>query len=313
MIYLNLKDGLGNQLFEYAYARWLQEQYGDDLCFNLYFFNDPKRRSYSLNHFLLNENIKILSDKKKKFVTFKFLLRLALVLKMDFVRWLRSTKRPKGEKIFSKLSSKGLYVSFEPFITYPFIKTKKRDKFIYGNFESEKYFPGMEKTLQKELVIKTEPSTENKKMIDELNSCNSVCLHIRRGDYLDPKWKMLHICNYEYYNRAVEEMKKRVPDCTFYVFSNNSEDIAWIKANYKFDANIKYVDLNNPDYEELRLMSCCKHFILSNSSFSWWGSYLSPAENKVILAPDKWILNENDEGIYRDSFIKVSTSNFFDL
>ena len=309
MIYLNLKDGLGNQLFEYAYARWLQEQYGEELSFNNYFFNDPKRRSYSLNHFVLNENIKILSDKKAKLITLKFITRLALVLKMDFIKWICTTERPKGENIFKKLSLKGLYVSFEPFMVYQFVKSKKKDKFIYGNFESEKYFPNMEKILQKELVIKTPPSKENQNMIEELKSCTSVCLHIRRGDYLNPRWKMLQICNFEYYKRAMDEIKSRVPDCVFYIFSNTNEDIEWIKQNYKFNYEVKYVELNNPDYEELRLMSQCKHFILSNSSFSWWGSYLSSSEEKIIIAPDKWILDESDEGIYRDSFIKIPTSN----
>lgn len=305
MIYLNLKDGLGNQLFEYAYARWLQEQYGDDVSFNLYFFKNPKRRSYSLNHFVLNENIKILDKNEQKIATFKFLFNLALSLKFKFINWFFLNKYPKGIKTFSKLSSKGLYVSFEPFAVYPFVKSKRKNKFIYGNFESDKYFPEMEEILQKELTFKTAPSIENKKLMNELRSCNSVCLHIRRGDYLDETWKSLQVCNYEYYNSAVEEMKKLVPNSIFYVFSNTSEDIAWIKENYIFDADVRYVDLNNPDYEELRLMSCCKHFILSNSSFSWWGSYLSPSKDKIIFAPEKWTLDDVNEGIYRKSFIKI--------
>jgi len=305
MIIINLKDGLGNQLFEYAYARWVSEQYGEKLVFNNYFFDGAKRRSYSLHHFKLNDEIEILPENKQKIYTLKFMARLAAVLKVDFYHWLRSTKRPKGAKNFEKMSKKGLYVSFEPFIFYPFVKSKKKDKFIYGNFESALYFPGMEDILRKELVIKTQPSEANQKMIEELEKEESVCVHIRRGDYLDPKWKMLQVCTYDYYKKAIEEVHKRVPNAKFYVFSNTSEDLQWIKENYQFDYDMNYVDLSNPDYEELRLMSKCKHFVLSNSSFSWWGSYLSSNKDKVIIAPSKWIRGEDDKGIYREEFIKV--------
>ena len=86
---------------------------------------------------------------------------------------------------------------------------------------------------------------------------------------------LLNICDYNYYLKSMEYISNKVDSPVFYIFSNSSEDINWIKNNYDFSMyNTVYVDLNNPDYEELRLMYNCKHFIISNSTFSWWGQYL---------------------------------------
>jgi hypothetical protein len=83
-------------------------------------------------------------------------------------------------------------------------------------------------------------------------------------------------------------MKEAVENPIFYVFSNSSDDLEWIKANYKFSVDVLYVDLGNSDFEELFLMSKFKNFIISNSSFSWWASYLANNEDKVVIAPSKW-------------------------
>jgi len=125
-------------------------------------------------------------------------------------------------------------------------------------------------------------------MIKELESCESVCVHVRRGDYVKLKWN--EACSYGYYERAIKFMKEKLTSPLFYFFSNTHDDIEWIKSNWEFqDANIKYVDLSNPDYEELRLMYSCKNFIIANSSFSWWGAYLAGNKDKIVCAPSKWL------------------------
>ena len=98
----------------------------------------------------------------------------------------------------------------------------------------------------------------------------------------------------------MERVKEKVENPVFYIFSNTPEDIAWIKEHYDFsEYNVEYVDLNNPDYEELRLMYSCKHFIISNSTFSWWAQYLGEYENKVVVAPSEWNREVDDcSGIY---------------
>ena len=100
----------------------------------------------------------------------------------------------------------------------------------------------------------------------------------------------------------------------FYVFSNSHEDLEWIEENYKFhdlsgngrNINTVFVDLNNPDYEELRLMYSCKHFIISNSTFSWWGAWLGSAPGKIVIAPQRWNLEfTNDTNIYDPSWLRL--------
>jgi len=164
---------------------------------------------------------------------------------------------------------------------------------VCGYFQTYKYFADYEDKIKRELSVSTPPSEKNSKMIKELENCESVCVHVRRGDYLlDINSGLGSVCGYEYYDRAIKFMKEKLNSPVFYFFSNDHSEIEWLKANWKFpDANIKYVDLDNPDYEELRLMYSCKNFIIANSSFSWWGAYLSQNKNKIVCAPSKW-LNE---------------------
>lgn len=288
MVILNLKDGLGNQMFEYAYARWLQEQYNDKLALNRFFFRRKGRRSYSLYHFKLNNSVKLLNKWQENYWTFKFFVKLILNLKTGFFKWVFKRILPSGEESFRKLSSNGMYINMNTFAYYPFTKTKKRNKYIYGNFINQEYFQNMKGILKEELQVITEPSEENKQMLKKINSSNGVCVHIRRGDYLLKQWSSLQVCDFDYYNNAMNEIAKTVENPVFYIFSNTSDDLKWISENYKFDVNVEYVDLSNPDYEELRLMMACKHFVLSNSTFGWWAAYLSGNENSKIYFPDRW-------------------------
>jgi hypothetical protein len=284
MIILNMKDGLGNQLFEYAYGRWMQEQYGEKLVLNNFFFDGKKRRSYSLHRFQLNPEVRVPGRFAQFFMTLLFVLRLFLCYPRRLLKWLTSKERPRGESVFEAAGKKGMYVSFEPFVMLPFARTNRKIKFIYGNYESAQYFPGMEDALREELRIFCPPSGDNARLLREIESCEAVCVHVRRGDYLTPHWSMLNVCTFQYFRDAMRFMASTVSDPVFYVFSNGPEDIAWIRANYAFEYPVRYVDLGNPDYEELRLMSACKHFIISNSSFSWWAAFLSDNSDKQVAA-----------------------------
>ena len=129
-------------------------------------------------------------------------------------------------------------------------------------------------------------------MLEEIKSCNGVCLHIRRGDYFSPQYINTHaVCDERYYAEAVSQAKEMIENPVFFVFSNDHESLEWIKQNYSFPpVDIRYVDLANPDYEELRLMKACKHFIISNSTFSWWAAVLSEeSSSKMVWAPKVWV------------------------
>ncbi len=158
--------------------------------------------------------------------------------------------------------------------------------------QSWKNFAGYEDYIRENVVFKNEVSDKNKEIMNKMKSENSVALHVRRGDYIYFEYILL---TQNYYSQAIEYIKRNVKNPVFYIFSN---DLKWSKENIKIDAPHVYVDWTRKDYEDLQLMSNCKHFINANSSFSWWGSFLSRNKNKIIITPDKhtswdtdWIKN----------------------
>lgn len=316
MIRLNAYCGLGNQMFEYAFARALSEESGDaEICINPYFsffinLFSPRyanKRTCRLDCFCLNENVKVLSAFKG--------LPLAFIdfVNFCFISFFSNVNQEKYEK----RSKKGNYVVTDP-VGWQYFKhspTFAKCKKIKGTFMSEKFFSNVTDIIKKEFAIKTDPSEENKKMMNEISSCNSVCVHIRRGDFLIPEFSSYNVCNQDYYKKGMDYIAQRITNPVFYIFSNNSEDLKWIRENYNFDYTVKYVDLNNCDYEELRLMSKCKHYVTSNSTFSWWASFLSDNNEKIVIAPDPWQKKKSDkrykeckfDDIYRDDMVKIGT------
>jgi len=309
MIIVNLKDGLGNQMFEYAFARSLQEERREPIVFNNFFFDGARRKSYSLNHFRLKDDIQILNPSEQKRATLFFIIRLFFCYPIVFLKWIFSKQRPMGDENFEKSSKKGLYVNFNPFHRFEIKHSKAKNVYIYGNYENYHFMKSVLNELKDEFTIVTPPSQENEKLLHEINVCEAVCVHIRRGDYLDPKWSFLNVCNENYYRKAMKKIEEKHPNAVFFIFSNTHEDLKWIQENYHFTQKIvRYVDLGNPDYEELRLMMNCKHFVISNSTFSWWAAVLSKEKNKTVIAPSVWAKNETPEeteGMYWPGWVKM--------
>lgn len=299
MIILKLNGGLGNQMFQYAFARYLQELYGEPIRICTVGYNkDTSGREYSLQNFQLEDIIV-----PPRYVQWMD----AIVLKLKTILYTRNSEDMlHGENNFQILSGKGLYVTNDLFNYYKIVKCNKKNKYISGFYQSEKFFYPVKEKIKTYFKINVEPSKANKQLIKELKSCNSVCVHIRRGDYVNTGWTpYLSVCNEEYYKSAMDVVASKTKDPIFYVFSNSSEDIQWIKENYHFKYNVRYVDLNNPDYEEIRLMYSCHHFILSNSSFSWWASYLTKSKDKIVVAPGKWHNMLEAKDIYQDDWIVI--------
>lgn len=150
---------------------------------------------------------------------------------------------------------------------------------------------------------------ENKVLYDVLKSDKqTVCISIRRGDYVSNAEfeKKLNICTKEYFEKAVKCLKQKIDNPVFIVFS---DDIEWCKVNIDFIEKENYYFESGKDsvWEKLRLMYMCKHFIISNSIFSWWSQYLSKNEEKIVIAPKFWFKNDsgNKYPLLLDSFIKI--------
>jgi len=186
----------------------------------------------------------------------------------------------------------------EPYFHYADIPDFKESINLHGYFQSEKYFQHCEKTIRHYFTPRKNIAEKlRKKYQDFSNTCS---IHIRRGDYVNHP---LHeVCNIEYYRRAIAEIEKRTAIRKYMVFS---DDIGWCRSNFPGE-KFHFVE-GNHDIEDIFLMSMCTHHIIANSSFSWWGSWLNPNADKIILAPSAWFNNSNmvQTDVYANKMIKI--------
>jgi len=161
-----------------------------------------------------------------------------------------------------------------------------------GFWQNAKYFKNIEKEIREEFTLRKPLDEKFANISRQIENIPSVSIHIRRGDYVnDPKTKAVHnVCDLDYYNKAIDIIKTNVNNPTFFVFS---DDIDWVSKNLEINSPTFWVsNLKSKDYEELILMSKCKHNIIANSSFSWWGAWLNQNPDKIVIAPKQWLINK---------------------
>jgi len=281
MIIIKLQGGLGNQMFQYAIGRFLAEKNKTELKLDLSFYNEQQiepQRKYSLEYFNIIENITGGKDLKKI---------------------------KKGIK-------KLVYLIYKVFLAETFVYTKenffhfdsnilkiKGDVYLDGYWQSEKYFQSIEEIIHKEFTLKNKLQKED--LINKINNSNSVSIHIRRDDYTNKK--NYYVLTIEYYKEAIKIIKEKNQNIHLFVFS---DDINWVKNNLKTEFPITFID-GNKDYEDLILMSMCKHNIIANSSFSWWGAWLNQNPHKIVIAPKKWFNKPeiNTKDLIPESWLKI--------
>ena len=286
-IYLVLGGGLGNQMFQYAAARAYALENDCQIKICNFFYTDGRNpeRSYSLKYLSLPEQILIASQSEENTVK-KCIDKYNNLWWQSFIRKMPEFVRNNIMKqTFKRGICRSLYGTYK-YVPYP--KITVQEIIMQGGFQSPKYFEKYDDIIKRELLVNQETTDNNKAIQKNIQSCEAVCVHIRRGDFLNKEFKHLNVCSKGYYEYAIKEMQERVVQPIFYVFSNTHEDIEWIKAHYKFPENSVYVDEGNLDYQELQLMYSCKHFILSNSTFSWWAQHLCGYNGKIVCAPALW-------------------------
>lgn len=271
-VIIRLQGGLGNQLFQYALARRIAYQRGAVLKLDISSFSEYNLRRYSLKHFNIMERFAT----KKEIDILKegnILFKLANGLN-------KSKNKPDTyypEKVFNY---------------NPEVLNIKGSIYLDGYWQSELYFRDIEDIIKKEFTVKTEPEKANRELSHRILQENSVSLHIRRGDYITNQGTNQYhgVCPLEYYYLSITEISKMVRNPVFYVFSDDQQ---WARDNLKVNYSVIFVDINdeNKDYEDLRLMTHCKHHIIANSSFSWWGAWLATNKNKLVIAPQRWFNN----------------------
>lgn len=278
MIIVGLSGGLGNQMFQYALGRHLAYINGTDLKFDISGFQRDKQRGYALEVFNIS----------------------TVFASTDEVEELKAYNPDGFERLLNKMTRKKKTRSKINFVENkrtgfePQILQAPEDAYFQGYWQSEKYFSAIEDIIREDFSFKPEMLGELNDIDVQMAETNSISVHIRRGDYVsDRKTRESHgVCSLNYYTSCVNEMARKVSSACFYIFSNDPQ---WVLDNLKFDFPKVVVSEsgNLKDYEDMYLMSRCKHNIIANSSFSWWGAWLNSNKNKTVFAPDKWFLKKD--------------------
>ncbi len=178
---------------------------------------------------------------------------------------------------------------------------------ISGLFQTYRYAEYIRKVLLDDFKFSADYESKLKIVAGNLSEKNSVSIHIRRGDYLigNNVWLYGEICTDEYYGKAIRYIKEKIGDCIFCFFSN---DIEWVKENYVMDNAIYIESTMFDDYQDwydMYLMSICRNNIIANSTFSWWGAWLNQNEEKIVIAPKRWINECDYDDIYPEDWILI--------
>lgn len=296
MIVCKLMGGLGNQMFQYAYAMWLAKELNDKMCLDVSFY---KGKNPTLFRFQITE--KTTTD-KISLVDFASARRAQKIYHF-FQYAIRKLNHEKiGEQLFHILSKQGYYFNFDPFY-YPSVRCNKENKYVYGYFQGVQYFEPIASELKAQ--FRSDMGETAKRYERKIKECNAVAVHIRLGDYTKKKNKYLNVCTDVYYSNGINYIQNNVDAPTFFVFTN---DVTAIQ-NKNYIPESAVIVSGTKDYEDLMLMKACRHFVISGSTFSWWASYLSDNENKITVAPRKWMTTIRDEPAItnRQDMIRVRT------
>lgn len=295
MIILKIQGRLGNQMFQYAFAKSLQKRFysKEEIIINY-----SKSKYSNLCHFC-NKNEFNMKPLKSTYKLHLNLIQLIIFYSYTVIRMiLRKEMDVKAQPFLNKF---GIYYLQDPGVC-DFKKSKFKNKLVFGYFTSEKFFNNVKEEIEREFQLNIPLSKENKKFLKEINSSNSVAISIRRGDYTNKDIaNYFLVCEKNYYLEALTNAKKEIKNCRFVVFS---DDIDWVKNNIEFPENTLYENKDNQVCETFLLMKSCKHFIISNSTFHWWAQYLSgrgiQSREKIVYAPSIW----NNERTRKEIYMK---------
>lgn len=293
MIVVKLMGGLGNQMFQYAFSRELAKMYGEEVCYDIDSYATDKQRNLALYNldvpYLLNWHDVISENERKRICKEQKLYRV-------IQRVMRAIHRSDrvGEALYKRYLNKGRYYNFDPYF-YSLPKLDVPNKFAYGYFQGEPYFRDVIDEVKKAFSVSM-PIAEERELLGKIKACNSVCIHLRVGDYKEAKNKRFDVITPDYVQRGMDYIKEHVKNPVFFVFTN---DPSVVKEQFMLQDAI-YVN-GFKDYQDMRLMVACKHFIISNSTFSWWTSYLAESPEKTVIVPKKWRNNQEAEPALMDS------------
>ncbi len=281
MIIVKIQGGLGNQMFQYATAYALSRSKSKPIELDIHYYHTTHK-----------------TDTPRDFLLSQF----------EITGTIRNKPTPRLLRVlafFRKRIARQYYTDY-----HEEILTRQTTRYyLDGFFQSEKYFHTYRQNLLQEFSLKN--TFRNHNLLgsenDILNHPESISLHIRRGDYVsDTKTNVYHgLCTLEYYTKAMNHFNNALSNPHFFIFS---DDIEWAKNNLSNSNNVTYVSNKNfTPPQELHLMSKCKHNIIANSTFSWWGAWLNQNPDKIVIAPKKWTnkIPDPHPNIIPDTWIRM--------
>lgn len=279
MVIINLTGQLGNQMFQYALGRKFQSLNRTVKYYAGYFADHP-------NHY---------------FGLCRFPINIPLVDEQTVLS-MTDDRHRLIDRIRRKLIGKRAHiisrVGFDSHVYDPSI-LDTRDAFIDGYWQTEKYFSDIRHILLADFSFPKSENSRNQLVVNEIKNNVSISIHVRRGDYLGG----FPVMSQEYYKSAMQYFKNKYRNPVFYVFSN---DMEWCKQNIVGD-DVKYIDWNTGEDSifDMWLMTQCKHSIIANSSFSWWGAWLNQNDGQEVISPKIWFDNKPTPDIWCQDWIKM--------
>lgn len=272
-----IEGGLGNQLFQYAAARSLADRLDCELALDLRGLDQNGDRPFQLDLYHVRASV-------------------ATPELLDSLPDWRSSRLGRFKANLSQLAP--LVFSFPVFWPASFAFDARFEKisrpaYLVGYWQTEKYFAWNRNRLMQDIQLKV-PLSDDVPLLDLIRNTTSVALHIRRGDYVhNAAAAQFHgVCSMDYYHAAIAALKARFPEIHVFVYS---DEPSWARANLQLDVPTHYVDANpvNMGYVDMELMCRCRHHVIANSSFSWWGAWRCKNPGQTVYAPRRWFADSS--------------------
>lgn len=284
-IYVKFWGGLGNQMFQYAFLEELKFRGRNAIGDIGWYYRRKNRCKYELSAVFSDID---LGEKDRFNYNIQF-------IKYVFAKIIK--------KIFKM---KKLYFQEKSEFVYDNENFKIKSGILEGYWQTEKNFIDVKKIIRKKFEFKINDASLAKVSERLQKEKNTVAIHIRRGDYLNINDMYGNICTDEYYDNAIKMMEEKLDNPSFYIFTN---DVEWAKKKYT-DKKFKMIDISQiksyQNWYDMYLMSICQNNIIANSTFSWWAAWLNKNENKIVIAPSKWINGMETLDIWCKDWIKLS-------
>lgn len=281
MVISHILGGIGNQMFQYAAGRALSQKTSQLHLVDLSGFSTYKlHNGYELNR-VFNVDVESADTKKiNQLLGWKSNKFAMKVLRRRQFSWLR------GEEFV-----------VEPSLDYwPGLWDRKNNSYLFGYWQSELYFQKFEGIIRQDFSFRQPLIGKNLVLANEIENTSSISLHVRRGDYISDSAtrSIMDVCSIDYYRKAIKYIVEQVEAPVFFIFS---DDIAWVKKELDIKFPCTFVEHNRTEesYIDMQLMSLCRHNIIANSSFSWWGAWLNSNSQKIVVAPKRWFRREDKE------------------